>query len=192
MTANATPASRREARRDMGVAMANPTALLQTSLGDITVELYTDKMPITASNFVKLAKAGFYDGLHFHRVIKGFMLQFGCPHSRDPNSPRAGTGDGPDGTIPDEHPPNAKLSNEPGTLSMANTGDPNSGSCQFFINTVANAYLDWFSPGPSKHPVFGRVQSGMDVVKKIETTATDANDRPKTPVKMIKVTVSGA
>ncbi|MBK8994184.1 MAG: peptidylprolyl isomerase [Myxococcales bacterium] len=167
--------------------MANPTAVLETSLGDITVELFTDQMPITAGNFVKLAKSGFYDGLHFHRVINGFMLQFGCPHSKDPSSPRAGTGDGPDGTIKDEH--TAKLSNEPGTLSMANTGRPNSGSCQFFINTVHNSYLDWFSPGASKHPVFGKVIAGMDVVKKIETTKTDAGDRPITPVKMNRVRV---
>jgi cyclophilin family peptidyl-prolyl cis-trans isomerase len=117
------------------------------------------------------------------------MIQFGCPHSRDPASPRAGTGNGPDGTIPDEHPPEAKLSNEPGTLSMANTGRPNSGSCQFFINTTHNSYLDWFTPGPSKHPVFGRVTSGMDVVQKIEKTPTSAQDRPVTPVKMIKVTI---
>jgi cyclophilin family peptidyl-prolyl cis-trans isomerase len=169
--------------------MANPTATFQTSLGDFQAELYVDKMPETAGNFVKLAKAGFYDGLHFHRVIKGFMIQFGCPHSRDPNSPRAGTGNGPNGTIKDEHPANAKLSNEPGTLSMANTGQPNSGSCQFFINTVHNAYLDWFTPGQSKHPVFGKITSGLDVVKKIETTPTASGDRPKTPVQMIKVTV---
>lgn len=169
--------------------MANPTATLETSLGTFTVELFVDKMPISAGNFVKLAKSGFYDGLHFHRVINRFMLQFGCPHSKDPQSRRAGTGDGPDGTIPDEHPANAKLSNEPGTLSMANTGRPNSGSCQFFVNTVHNDYLDWFSPGPSKHPVFGKVIEGMDVVHAIEKTPTDANDRPKTPVKMIKVTV---
>ncbi len=167
--------------------MANPTAVLETSLGDITVELFTDQMPITAGNFVKLAKSGFYDGLHFHRVINGFMLQFGCPHSKDPSSPRAGTGDGPDGTIKDEH--TAKLSNEPGTLSMANTGRPNSGSCQLFINTVHNSYLDWFTPGASKHPVFGKVIAGMDVVKKIETTKTDAGDRPVTPVKMNRVRV---
>jgi cyclophilin family peptidyl-prolyl cis-trans isomerase len=170
--------------------MANPTATFQTSLGDFQAELFVDKMPETAGNFVKLAKAGFYDGLHFHRVIKGFMIQFGCPHSRDPNSPRAGTGNGPNGTIKDEHPANAKLSNEPGTLSMANTGAPNSGSCQFFINAVHNHYLDWFTPGASKHPVFGKITSGMDVVKKIETTPTAAGDRPKTPVQMIKVTVS--
>lgn len=169
--------------------MANPTATLETSLGNIEIELFVDQMPLTAGNFLELARSGFYDGLHFHRVIGRFMLQFGCPHSRDPNSARAGTGDGPSGTIKDEHPANAKLSNEPGTLSMANTGRPNSGSCQFFINTVHNDYLDWFSPGPSKHPVFGRVTAGMDVVKKIESTPTDANDRPRTPVKMIKVTV---
>ena len=172
--------------------MANPTAVLETSLGSIKVELFTDKMPITANNFIKLAKSGFYDGLHFHRVIDNFMLQFGCPHSRDASSRRAGTGDGPDGTIKDEHPPDAKISNEPGTLSMANTGAANSGSCQFFINTVHNAYLDWFTPGPSKHPVFGKVVEGMDVVHTIEKTRTDANDRPVTPVKMIRVTVQGA
>lgn len=167
--------------------MANPIALLETSLGNIKVELFVDQMPITAGNFVKLAKSGFYDGLHFHRVINGFMLQFGCPHSKDPTSPRAGTGDGPNGPIQDEH--TAKISNQPGTLSMANTGRPNSGSCQFFINTVDNARLDWFSPGQSRHPVFGKVIEGMDTVKKIETTKTDSSDRPVTPVRMNKVTV---
>ncbi|HLU67648.1 MAG TPA: peptidylprolyl isomerase [Kofleriaceae bacterium] len=172
--------------------MGNPTADLVTSLGTIRVELFTDVMPKTAGNFIQLAKSGFYDGLHFHRVIEGFMLQFGCPHSRDPNSPRAGTGNAPHGTIEDEHPPQAKLSNEPGTLSMANTGRPNSGSCQFFINTVHNAYLDWFTPGASRHPVFGRVIEGMDVVKKIETTPTNAQDRPTTPIKMIQVVVHDA
>ena len=170
--------------------MANPTADLVTSLGTIKVEIFADKMPKTAGNFIKLAKSGFYDGLHFHRVINNFMLQFGCPHSRDPNSPRAGTGNGPDGCIQDEHPADAKLSNEPGTLSMANTGRPNSGSCQFFINTVHNAYLDWFTPGQSKHPVFGRVTDGMDVVRAIEQSPTDENDRPVTPVQMIRITVA--
>ncbi len=169
--------------------MANPTAVLETSLGKMTVELFVDKMPLTAGNFIKLARSGFYDGLHFHRVIKGFMAQFGCPHSRDPQSPRCGTGGGPDGTIQDEHPANAKLSNEPGTLSMANTGRPNSGSSQFFLNTVHNAYLDWFSPGPSKHPVFGKIVDGLDVLKKLDGTPTGPGDRPNPPIKMIKVTV---
>jgi len=169
--------------------MANPTATCETSLGSFTIELFTDKMPLTAGNFITLAKSGFYDGLHFHRVIKNFMVQFGCPHSRDPNSSRAGTGNGPQGCIKDEHPANAKISNEPGTLSMANTGAANSGSCQFFINTVHNHYLDWFTPGQSKHPVFGRVTAGMDVVNKIGNTKTAAGDRPATPVQMIKITV---
>ena len=169
--------------------MANPTATLKTSLGDIEVELFVDKMPITAGNFVRLAKEGFYDGLHFHRVINNFMVQFGCPHSKDPNDRRAGMGDSPYGAIPDEHPRTVQLSNEPGTLSMANAG-PNSGSSQFFINTVHNKYLDYFSPGPSKHPVFGKITTGMDVVAKIGTTPTARGDRPVTPVKMIKVTVA--
>ncbi len=169
--------------------MPNPTATLKTSLGDIEIELFVDKMPLTAGNFIKLAKEGFYDGLHFHRVINKFMIQFGCPNSKDPNSPRAGTGNSPHGTIKDEHPADAKLSNEPGSLSMANTGSPNSGSCQFFLNTVHNAYLDWFSPGQSKHPVFAKVTQGMDVVKKIESTPTGPGDRPKTPVQMVSVTV---
>ena len=172
--------------------MANPTAILETSLGNITIELFVDKMPITANNFLKLARGGFYDGLHFHRVINKFMLQFGCPYSKDPKSTRAGTGDGPDGTIKDEHPADAKLSNEPGTLSMANTGAPNSGSSQFFVNTVHNSYLDWFAPGASKHPVFAKVIAGMDVVHKIEATPTDGDDRPRTPVKMNRVVVQNA
>jgi len=170
--------------------MANPTADLVTSLGTMRVELFTDQMPKTAGNFIKLAKSGFYDGLHFHRIINGFMVQFGCPHSKDPNSPRAGTGNAPGGTIEDEHPAGAKISNQPGTLSMANTGRPNSGSCQFFINTVDNGRLDWFTPGPSKHPVFGKVISGLDILKKIETTPTNAQDRPNTPVQMIQIKVN--
>src|SRR6478736_7393883 len=107
--------------------MANPTATFKTSLGDIEIELFVDKMPVTAGNFIKLAKEGFYDGLHFHRVINNFMIQFGCPHSRDPQSARAGTGDSPYGRLKDEHPADAKFSNSRGTLSMANTGQPNSG-----------------------------------------------------------------
>jgi len=170
--------------------MARPTATLETSNGTITIELFTDLMPITAENFIELAKSGFYDGLHFHRVIDNFMIQFGCPHSKDPNSPRAGTGKGPHGNIADEFPENAKLSNEPGTLSMANTGAPNSGSCQFFINTVHNAYLDWFTGGRSKHPVFGKVIDGMDVVSAIENAPKGDGDRPNPPIQMVKITVN--
>jgi len=167
--------------------MGNPIAHFETSMGSFSAEIFVDKMPITGSNFVRLAKEGFYDGLHFHRVINNFMIQFGCPHSRDPDSRMAGTGDSPHGTIRDEF--SARISNTPGTLSMANTGRPNSGSCQFFINTVNNMYLDHWTPGQSRHPVFGEVKQGMDVVKEIETTPTGAGDRPKTPVQMISVTI---
>jgi cyclophilin family peptidyl-prolyl cis-trans isomerase len=169
--------------------MANPTATFETSLGTFKAEIFRDTMPVTADNFIALANDGFYDGLHFHRVIKNFMIQFGCPHSKDPASPRAGTGGPPHGTIADEHPENAKISNTPGTLSMANTGRPNSGGSQFFINTANNAYLDWFSPGQSKHPVFGKITEGMDVVKAIESAKTGAQDRPQTPIQVTKITI---
>jgi cyclophilin family peptidyl-prolyl cis-trans isomerase len=152
-----------------------------------------------------LANSGFYDGLHFHRVISGFMNQFGCPHSKDPKSSRAGTGGPPDGTfknlvtgemeqrsnggnIKDEN--ISKDSNKPGTLSMANTGRPNSGGSQFFINVADNAFLDWFSGGQSKHPVFAAVVEGMDVVKAISQVKT-VRDNPVEPIKMVSLTVSG-
>ena len=172
--------------------MANPIATCETSSGTFKVELFTDKMPITAGNFIALAKDGFYDGLHFHRVIESFMCQFGCPHSKDPDSPRAGTGGPPHGCIQDEHPADAKFSNEPGTLSMANTGQPNSGGSQFFINTRHNAYLDFFTPGASQHPVFGKITAGMDIINKIETCPKGPGDRPSPPVQMIRITVDEA
>lgn len=167
--------------------MGNPIATFDTSLGTFKAELFLDQTPITAQNFIDLANSGFYNGLHFHRVIKGFMCQFGCPHSKDPNSNRAGTGGPPHGTIQDEH--TSKISNEPGTLSMANTGQPNSGGSQFFLNTVHNAYLDWFTPGRSKHPVFGKVTEGMDIVTKIENAPVDGH-RPNPPVRMNSITIS--
>jgi cyclophilin family peptidyl-prolyl cis-trans isomerase len=170
--------------------MANPTATFETSLGTFTAEIYRDQMPVTAGNFIALAQQGFYDGLHFHRVIQDFMIQFGCEHSKDPNSSRCGTGSSPLGRVKDEHPTAFKASNEVGTLSMANTGQPHSGGAQFFVNTKHNAFLDWFSSGPSQHPVFGKVTGGMEVVRAIESTPTAKGDRPITPVKMVRVTVA--
>lgn len=169
--------------------MPNPVMTCETSLGTFKVELFADKMPQTAGHIASLAKDGFYDGLHFHRVIEGFMCQFGCPHSKDAESPMAGTGGPPGGCVDDEFPEDAKLSNEPGTLSMANTGRPNSGGSQFFINTVHNAYLDWFTPGQSKHPVFGKIVDGMDVISSIEGCPKGPSDRPDPAVQMVKVTV---
>ncbi len=168
--------------------MANPTVQFETTQGNFQAEIYLEQMPVTAGNFLKLVGDGFYDGLHFHRVIDQFMLQFGCPHSRDPNSGRAGTGGPPHGNIADEF--TNKMSNEPGTLSMANTGRPNSGGSQFFINTVHNSYLDWFNTRTeSKHPVFGKVTGGMDVVHTIGKAPTSRGDRPTTPIQVTKITV---
>ena len=185
--------------------MPNPTATFETSKGSFTAELYLDKVPRTVSNFVDLAQSGFYDGLHFHRVIPDFMNQFGCPFSKDPKSTRAGTGGPPDGTfkniktgaderrfnggnIEDEN--ISKDSNLPGTLSMANTGEPNTGGSQFFINVAHNNFLDWFdNSSPSQHPVFGQVVSGMDVVTAISKART-RDDNPVEPIKMIKITIA--
>lgn len=168
--------------------MANPIATFDTSQGSFKAELFLDQMPLTAQNFIDLAKSGFYDGLHFHRIIPNFMCQFGCPYSKDPNSSRAGTGGPPHGRIKDEF--TAKISNEPGTLSMANTGQPNSGGSQFFINTVHNDFLDWFNPKtPSKHPVFGKITEGMDIIKKIEGKGTRSG-KPTEPVKVNSITIA--
>jgi len=171
--------------------MANPTAVFETSEGTFKAEIFLEQMPVTAQNFIDLVNSGFYNGLHFHRIIPSFMCQFGCPHSKDPNSARAGTGGPPHGTIQDEFNDDFKVSNGPGTLSMANTGRPNSGGSQFFINTTDNAYLDWWDRRtPSKHPVFGKVNDGFDVVKQIETRGTRTG-RPTRPVQMISVTMEG-
>ncbi len=168
--------------------MGNPIAVFDTSEGTFKAEIYQDQMPVTAGNFLALVNQGFYNGLHFHRVIPGFMLQFGCEYSSNPRDPRCGTGGSPLGRVQDEH--TARLSNEVGTLSMANTGRPNSGGAQFFVNTVHNSYLDWFSPGQSKHPVFGKVTEGMDVVHAIEKLGSRSGSMSK-PVKMNAVTIEG-
>jgi peptidylprolyl isomerase len=142
--------------------------LLKTSMGDITLQLYDD-MPITTENFQELVEKGFYDGVVFHRVINGFMIQGGDP---------TGTGmGGPGYTIADEFTDHNR--NDRGTISMANAG-PNTGGSQFFINLVNNNFLD------SMHPAFGKVIEGMDVVDAIAKVQTDANDRPQTEVKIIQ------
>jgi len=155
------------------------TVKLETTMGDIVIKLYDD-MPITAGNFERLVKEGFYDGIIFHRVIAGFMIQGGCPNG-------TGTG-GPGYTLQDEFVPGH--SNQRGTISMANTGQPNSGGSQFFINLVDNSYLDWDNRStPYKHPVFGEVIDGMNVVDKIAAVKTDYSDRPMTEVKIIKASI---
>jgi len=148
---------------------------MKTTLGNIKIKLY-DNMPITAGNFEKLVREGFYDGLIFHRVINNFMIQGGCPHG-------TGTG-GPGYKIKDEFVEGN--SNVKGTISMANAG-PNSGGSQFFINLVNNTYLDWDKePSSSKHPVFGKVIDGNGVIKKIAKVRVDHNDKPLEDIKIIK------
>jgi len=135
---------------------------------------------IDSGNFEKLVRSGFYDGTVFHRVIDGFMIQGGDP---------TGTGSGGPGyTIPDEFVKGH--SNVRGTVAMANTGRPNTGGSQFFINLVDNTYLDWDDPRtPSAHPVFGEVVGGMDVVDRIGKVKTDSADRPKVAVRITKAEV---
>jgi cyclophilin family peptidyl-prolyl cis-trans isomerase len=145
--------------------------LLKTSMGNITLELYDD-MPITTGNFKSLVEKGFYDGVIFHRVIDGFMIQGGDPE---------GTGmGGPGYAIQDEFTDHNK--NDRGTIAMANSG-PNTGGSQFFINLVNNDFLD------NLHPAFGKVIEGMDVVDAIGKAQTDGNDRPLTEVKIIEAKI---
>lgn len=148
----------------------NKKVLLQTNMGDIEIELFSKDMPITTGNFENLVKKGTYDGVIFHRVIPNFMIQGGDPTG-------TGFGDPKIPNIKDEFTTNNK--NDRGTISMANAG-PNTGSSQFFINLVNNNFLD------TKHPVFGKVVSGMDVVDKIANVKTGTNDRPVSEVKIIK------
>lgn len=140
---------------------------LETNMGNITIAL-DPAMPVTAGNFESLVKKGYYDGVIFHRIIKGFMIQGGDPTG-------SGMG-GPGYAIKDEFTKNNR--NDRGTISMANAG-PNTGGSQFFINLVGNNFLD------AKHPVFGKVVEGMDVVDKIASVKTGANDRPVQNVTII-------
>jgi len=147
-------------------------ATLHTTKGDIVIE-FNDATPKTVANFTKLAGEGFYSGTKFHRVISGFMIQGGDPLTKDDSmQARWGTG-GPGYQFADEIA--AGNRNEAGTIAMANSG-PNTNGSQFFINVADNAFLD------TKHTVFGKVVSGMEVVKAIETTPTAAGDRPVTPM----------
>lgn len=153
-------------------------ATLHTTKGDIVIEFDAENAPNTAANFVKLAKTGFYDGVKFHRVIKGFMIQGGDPLSKDDaQMARWGTG-GPGYTFEDEITPDNR--NDAGTIAMANAGPDTNGS-QFFINTANNNFLD------TKHTVFGHVVEGMDAVRAIEATPTGPNDRPLEPMVITSV-----
>jgi cyclophilin family peptidyl-prolyl cis-trans isomerase len=159
--------------------MANRTAVIQTNKGTIRVELLEADAPKTTENFITLAQRGYYDGIIFHRVIKGFMIQGGDP---------TGTGMGGQsawgGRFNDEIDRSSdvyKTGYKAGTMAMANAG-PNTNGSQFFI-----MHVDY--PLPPSYTIFGRVTEGQEVVNAIATTATDGNDRPMQEVKMEKVTI---
>ena len=163
-----------------GLTMKNRTAVFETNLGTFKLELFESQMPITTNNFIDLAEKGYYDNTKFHRVIEDFMVQGGDPLSKDDSKKaRWGTGD-PGYKIKDEF---AKgLSNVRGTIAMANAG-PNTGGSQFFINVADNTFLD------SKHPVFGEVVEGMDVVDEIVGVETDGQNKPVEDVVVKKITI---
>ena len=156
------------------------SAILHTNKGNITIEFYDKQAPNTVANFIKLAEDGFYNGVKFHRVIKGFMIQGGDPLTKDNSKMELwGTGD-PGYKFADEL--GANNHNDVGTIAMANSG-PNTNGSQFFINTAANNFLD------TKHTVFGKVVSGMDVVTKIENVKTGEADRPVEAVVIESITL---
>jgi cyclophilin family peptidyl-prolyl cis-trans isomerase len=157
---------------------ANPIVEIETTKGTFRAELFADKAPLTAANFLELVQTGYYDGIIFHRVIPNFMVQTGDP---------TGTGRGgrtakglPAKKLQDEFHPSLRHDG-PGIFSMANSG-PNTGDTQIFITTVPCPWLD------KKHAIFGKVISGMEVVHAIEGVPT-ASDRPVDPPKIVKATV---
>jgi peptidylprolyl isomerase len=153
--------------------------LLQTSMGNITIQLRDDK-PNTSGNFKKLIQEGKYDGTIFHRVIADFMIQGGDPTG-------TGAGDSSIATIPDEI--GSNNTNVLGTIAMANTGAPNSASSQFFINVVDNSGSHRYAGFDSSYTVFGYVIDGMDVATAISKVTTDSNDKPVQNVTLIKATI---
>ena len=165
-------------KKDEGASkVAKRIAVFDTNMGEFEIELFEDKTPITTKNFIDLAQEGFYDGVIFHRIIDGFMIQGGDP---------TGTGmGGPGYTIEDEFTPELTHESE-GILSMANTGRPHTGGSQFFITLAATPWLD------GHHTVFGKVIKGMEVVREIGHVKTGPQDRPVHDVVINKITIKDA
>ena len=160
--------------KETKVEKHRPRVIMETDMGKIVLELFPDVAPNHVKNFLDLANKGFYDGLTFHRIVKGFVIQGGDPK---------GDGTGNSGqNIPAEF---STLKHKPGTLAMARAQDPNSASCQFYICLADLPSLD------NKYTIFGQTVEGMDVVNKIGEVQTDRREKPLTPVKMIRVYEEG-
>ncbi|MEA3165884.1 MAG: hypothetical protein QOJ26_753 [Thermoplasmata archaeon] len=177
----------------------NPHVVLNTTMGDITAEIFVDKVPNTGMNFVKLAESGVLDGSPFHRIITDFMMQGGdFTNKNGTGGVAAGDCANAEGNIADEFRADLRHDKK-GTLSMANTGQPNSGSSQFFITFVPTPHLDAYNtdgtlkacgqPRVSCHAVFGQVTAGLDVLDKVNQQAASQSGAPRTPVTLVKATV---
>jgi peptidyl-prolyl cis-trans isomerase B (cyclophilin B) len=165
---------------------SHPLVKLETSMGDITLELYPDKAPVTVANFLEYVKAGFFDGTIFHRVINGFMLQGGGLDAQMNKKPTR---------APIKNEADNGLTNDAYTVAMARTGDPNSATAQFFISVANNTFLNHTAKTPQGwgYAVFGKVVKGKEVVDKIKAVPTTTRDSyenvPQAPVTIIKATV---
>ncbi len=182
--ANLLPTNTNTVAENKVPAAAGKTALIETSLGNIKVQFYSDDAPKTVANFVKLANQKYYDGLTFHRVIPDFMIQGGDPNCTPARASGSCGSGGPGYKFADELNPNtasAKAGYQKGVLAMANAG-PNTNGSQFFL-TVANAPLSY------DYTIFGKVLEGQDVADKISLVKTSAGDRPVVPVVIRKVTI---
>jgi len=161
----------------MSQAVKAPTAIIETTLGSMTVEFWPDVAPGHVKNFIDLSKTGFYNDKIFHRVIPGFMIQGGCPQG-------TGTGSNGNNRLKAEFNTRPDRKHKRGVLSMARSSDPNSASCQFFV-------MHQDSPHPDgQYSAFGIVNTDIETVDKICDLPTNANDRPITPPKIVKITVN--
>ncbi len=164
--------------------MSNPKVKIQTTLGDIALELDAAAAPVSVKNFLEYVNDGYYDGTIFHRVIKGFMIQGGGLTAKMQSKP---------GNDPIVNEASNGLKNKRGTIAMARTADPDSATSQFFINHADNTFLDYTGPTPDRigYAVFGKVTEGMDVVDKIAAVKTGSrgyyDDVPTTTVEIVSV-----
>ncbi|MBI3581084.1 MAG: peptidylprolyl isomerase [Nitrospinae bacterium] len=156
-------------------------AVIETNLGTIKFRFFPEQAPGHVENFKKLASAGFYDGLRFHRVIPGFMIQGGCPNTKEENRRAHGTG-GPGYTIKAEF---NDIHHKRGIVSMARSASPNSAGSQFFICVKDSLFLD------GQYTVFGEVVEGMEVADAIVSSQTDGQDNPLEKIEMKKVSITG-